>query len=56
PYSEWTMQEEEIPAYTEDEISSFEREAMEGEALARLDDIFEGDVEHAIEEPPPSTT
>ncbi|KAH9294964.1 hypothetical protein KI387_038552, partial [Taxus chinensis] len=59
PYSEWTGQEEEISAFTEDEIASFEREAMEGEALAEdigLDDIFGGDLQHAAEEPPPSTT
>ncbi|KAH9292586.1 hypothetical protein KI387_042231, partial [Taxus chinensis] len=58
PYSEWTGQEEENPAFTADEIASFEREAMEGEALAGLrgdiglDDIFGGDLQHAAEEPP----
>ncbi|KAH9321349.1 hypothetical protein KI387_015988, partial [Taxus chinensis] len=58
PYSEWTGQEEENPAFAADEIASFEREAMEGEALAGLqgdiglDDIFEGDLQHAAEEPP----
>ncbi|KAH9301451.1 hypothetical protein KI387_013034, partial [Taxus chinensis] len=44
----WTRREEENPAFTEDEIVFFEREAMEGEALTRLrgdiglDDIFGG--------------
>ncbi|KAH9308310.1 hypothetical protein KI387_036221, partial [Taxus chinensis] len=58
PYSEWTGQEEENPAFTANEIASFEREAMEGEALAGLrgdiglDDIFGGDLQHAAEEPP----
>ncbi|KAH9321667.1 hypothetical protein KI387_016306, partial [Taxus chinensis] len=58
PYSEWTGQEEENPAFTTDEIASFEREAMEGEALVGLrgdiglDDIFGGDLQHATEEPP----
>ncbi|KAH9327075.1 hypothetical protein KI387_007253, partial [Taxus chinensis] len=51
-------QEEEIPEFTEDEIASFEREDMEGEALARLrgdiglNDIFGGDLQHAAKEPP----
>ncbi|KAH9313201.1 hypothetical protein KI387_028236, partial [Taxus chinensis] len=58
PIRKWTGQEEENPAFTMDEIASFKREAMEGEALAGLrgniglDEIFECDLQHAAEEPP----